>query len=55
MLVLQTGGEVAGFGSRQGWEPGLLNFPADVTLTPDGLVVVADEGNGRVQIFRRNG
>ena len=54
MLVLQTGGEVAGFGSRQGWEPGLLNFPADVTLTPDGLVVVADEGNGRVQIFRRN-
>ena len=55
MLVLKTGGEIAGFGSRQGWEPGLLDFPAGIALMPDGEVIVADEGNGRVQLFRRTG
>ena len=32
--------------------PGLLRFPAALDLFPDGRVLVADQGNGRVQIFR---
>ena len=41
-------------GSRKGWEPGLLLFPAGIARLPGGLVVVADEGNGRAQLFRRS-
>jgi DNA-binding beta-propeller fold protein YncE len=54
VLVLDASGQVAGVGSRHGWEPGLLLFPAGVARLPGGLVVVADEGNGRAQIFRRS-
>lgn len=53
LLVLDATGQVIGQGSRWGWEPGLLHYPARLTRLPDGLIVVADEGNGRAQIFRR--
>jgi len=53
VLVLDASGQVAGVGSRKGWEPGLLLFPAGIARLPGGLVVVADEGNGRAQLFRR--
>jgi len=33
---------------------GLLLFPAGVARLPGGLLLVADEGNGRAQIFRRS-
>lgn len=42
-----------GIGARRGWEPGLLLFPSAVAAFPDGRVVVADQMNGRVQIYRR--
>jgi hypothetical protein len=53
LLVLDARGEPVGVGSRQGWEPGLLLYPAGMARLPDGVVVVADEGNGRAQVFRR--
>ncbi len=51
--VLETSGRWIGSGSRKGWEPGLLRLPADIARLPDGRVIVADLGNGRVQLFRR--
>jgi hypothetical protein len=53
MVLLDDSGRPLGTGARKGWEPGLLLFPAAVDRLPDGRYVVADEGNGRVQIFRR--
>jgi len=53
ILVLDASGEVKGLGSRRGWEPGLLLFPRGVARLPGGLLIVADEGNGRAQLFRR--
>ncbi len=53
ILVFDATGELEGAGSRRGWEPGLLLFPAGIDRLSDGSLVVADEGNGRVQIFRR--
>lgn len=53
LLVLSSDGTLEGAGSRRGWEPGLLLFPADVTRLEDGRLAVADLGNGRIQVFRR--
>lgn len=52
LLLLESGGQLAGTGSRKGWEPGLLQRPTGLSRFPDGRVAVADLGNGRVQIFR---
>lgn len=54
LLVLDASGRLVGFGSRPGWEPGLLLRPAGLARLPDGLFVVADQGNGRAQVFRRS-
>lgn len=53
ILVLDGLGSVLGSGSRKGWDAGLLRFPADVALLPDGRIAVVDQGNGRLQLFRR--
>ena len=53
LLVLDDAGEPVGSGARKGMEPGLLRFPSAVARLTDGRYVVADEGNGRAQIFRR--
>ena len=53
IVALDASGRLTGIGSRKGWDPGLLLFPAGMTALPDGRVAVADQGNGRVQIFRR--
>lgn len=53
ILVMETSGRWAGSGSRRGWEPGLLRFPADLAKLPDGRIVIADQGNARIQLFRR--
>jgi hypothetical protein len=55
IVVLDAGGKLAGIGAREGWDPGLLLYPSGVGLLGDGGVVVADQGNGRVQVFRRTG
>ena len=53
LLELDANGQLTGVGARRGWEPGLLLYPAGAARLPDGGVVVADEGNGRTQFFRR--
>lgn len=53
IVVFDAAGQVTGFGSRKGWDPGLLLFPDGLALLGDGRVAVADQGNGRVQVFRR--
>lgn len=53
LLAIDTSGRWAGSGSRRGWEPGLLRYPGDIARMPDGRIAVADQGNGRVQLFRR--
>lgn len=53
LLLFDNEGRILGAGSRRGWEPGLLRFPRGLAQLPDGRLVVADEGNGRVQILRR--
>jgi hypothetical protein len=53
IVRLDVTGRVDGVGSRRGWAEGLLLYPAAVTILADGRVAVADQGNGRVQIFHR--
>ncbi len=53
LVVLGSSGQVVGVGSRLGWAPGLLRFPAAVAHLGEGRYAVADLGNSRVQIFRR--
>ncbi len=52
LLEMDVGGRLEGQGSRLGWDPGLLRFPAGLAWLPDGRLAVADQGNGRVQLFR---
>jgi sugar lactone lactonase YvrE len=54
LLVLDGNGRMIGVGSRRGWEAGLLLRPRAAARFPDGRIAVADQGNGRVQIFRRS-
>ena len=53
LMELDATGRWVALGSRRGWEPGLLFLPSALDRLPNGAIVVADEGNGRVQIFRR--
>lgn len=53
IIVLDGSGTPEGFGAGQGWEPGLLLYPAGIDRLADGRFVVADQGNARVQIFQR--
>jgi hypothetical protein len=53
IVILDAEGRVRGQGSRRGSEPGLLLFPAGIARAGDGRFLVADQGNGRVQLFRR--
>jgi DNA-binding beta-propeller fold protein YncE len=52
IVALDASGRLVGVGSGPGWNPGQLLFPAAIALFPDGRVLVADQGNSRVQIFR---
>ncbi|MCU0555082.1 MAG: NHL repeat-containing protein [Syntrophales bacterium] len=45
-------GELLAEWGGEGDQPGQFRSPAGVALGPDGLVYVADKGNGRVQVFR---
>lgn len=55
ILAFTASGNWIGIASRRGWEPGLLLYPASISRISDSLVVVADQGNGRAQIFERIG
>ncbi|MBN2067365.1 MAG: SMP-30/gluconolactonase/LRE family protein [Candidatus Diapherotrites archaeon] len=49
---LRDAGEI---GSGKGNTNTALNYPTDVAIDPAGNIVVADKGNGRVQIFSPQG
>ncbi len=53
IVALDAAGQLVGVGSRRGWDAGRLRFPAGMARLGDGRLAVADQGNGRVQIFRR--
>ncbi len=53
LVVFDSKHRFQGTGARRGWEPGQLLFPAAVTAFPDGRIAVADQMNGRLQIYRR--
>jgi len=53
MVLFNSKNQFLGIGARRGWEPGLLMFPVALTAFPDGRVAVADQLNGRVQIYHR--
>lgn len=55
VVLLDGTGQVVGTGSREGLEPGLLYYPSAIALLPDGRIAIADQGNGRAQIFHRIG
>ncbi|MBD3866982.1 MAG: hypothetical protein IFK94_02565 [Acidobacteria bacterium] len=53
LVQFNSKNQFQGIGARRGWEPGLLLFPVALTAFPDGRVAVADQMNGRIQIYRR--
>ncbi len=42
-------------GGKASWEPGLMNYPTDVTTDEDGNVYVADFRNDQIQAFDADG
>jgi DNA-binding beta-propeller fold protein YncE len=55
LLKITRWGEVLFAVGAEGSSPGLFSRPTDVAVSPQGLVYVADRGNGRVQIFDSKG
>jgi hypothetical protein len=51
LVVLDGGGRIVAQGSRPGWDAGLMRFPTGLAHLEKGRFVVADTGNGRIQIF----
>jgi hypothetical protein len=52
ILAFDAAGRLVGVGSGRGWGPGELIFPGAIAQFPDGKLIVVDQGNSRVQIFR---
>ena len=55
MLIRASDGAFVGTFGRYGSEPGEFNNPTGVTVSQEGLIVVADTGNHRIQIFTEEG
>ncbi|HET8734528.1 MAG TPA: NHL repeat-containing protein [Anaeromyxobacteraceae bacterium] len=51
LAVVGSDGGFQGRELEMGWIDGRVYYPAQVCTTPDGLLVVADRGNNRIQIF----
>ncbi len=51
VVILGRDGSFVGRQLSRGWKDGLLQYPADVCVAEDGDVFVADQGNGRIQVF----
>lgn len=52
IVLIGQDGAMLGRQLSRGWKPGLLNFPAQLCVTGNELMV-ADRGNNRVQVFER--
>ena len=55
VVILGLDGSYQGRHLSIGWGDGLVNYPAQVCLTSDGLAFVADRFNNRVQVFSTGG
>lgn len=52
VLILDAQDTWVGILGRHGWDPGLFRYPNGLALLGSDLVLVADQGNGRAQIFQ---
>ncbi len=53
LVVLGKDGSFKGRKLRLGWKEGELHFPSDICLNEKGEVFIADRGNNRVQMYRK--
>jgi hypothetical protein len=53
VVVLGKDGSFKGRKLRKGWKEGELLYPSDICLNEKGEVFIADRGNNRVQMYRK--
>lgn len=53
VVILASDGTFQGRQLALGWSAGLVYYPAQICFEPDGVVLVADRGNDRVQVYAR--
>lgn len=53
--IIEPDGRTSRTFSEHGSKDGQLSFPSGVTVDAQGKIIVADQGNNRVQIFSRQG
>lgn len=51
IVIFGRDGSFRGRQLGMGWKEGFLRYPADVCAAPGGLLLVAERGNNRVQVF----
>jgi sugar lactone lactonase YvrE len=53
LVILGKDGSFKGRKLRMGWKEGELLYPADICLNENGEMFIADRGNNRVQMYRK--
>jgi DNA-binding beta-propeller fold protein YncE len=53
VIILGKDGSLKGRKLRMGWKEGELRYPSDICLDDQGNVFIADRGNNRVQMYRK--
>ncbi len=53
LVVLGKDGSFRGRKLRWGWKEGELRFPSDICMNEKGEMFIADRGNNRVQIYKK--
>ena len=53
VVILGKDGSFKGRKLRMGWKEGELRYPSDICLNEKGEVFIADRGNNRVQMYRK--
>jgi hypothetical protein len=51
IVVFARDGSFRGRQLAMGWKEGFLRYPADLCVAPGGVLLVAERGNNRVQVF----
>ncbi len=54
LVMLDKNGNFKGRQLTMGWKPGLVYYPAQICLTDNDELVVADRSNSRVQLYKIN-
>ncbi len=52
VIVLSPNGSFQGRYLSHGWKIGQLNYPAQACVTDNGIFVIADRNNSRIQLFK---